>query len=390
MSTPANQSPGLRIGSPFGIPVYVSPTWLIVAAFITYSFQGLFAASLPGYGVVGSSVVALVFAALLYGSVLLHELAHCVVAKHYGLPVRRIVLYMLGGVSEIEREPETAGREFNIALAGPLLSLGLAVIGYAVSAALFVEGSINPLHMATHPPEGLIPVLIWQLWSSNLIVGIFNLLPGLPLDGGRLLRAGVWKATRDAIRGTVAAAWVGRSVAVAIVVIPLLIYVMAGQEPWDPFNMLWSILLASFIWIGASQSLKVARVRTRLPQLRARVLARRALPVTAEVPLSEALRRAGDAGAGAMVVVDHDGRPTGIVNEAAINATPEHRRPWVNVGSVARTLEPSLVLGADLEGESLLDAMRGTPAAEYLLVEQGGEIYGVLSTSDVNRVFTGV
>nr|WP_308442317.1 site-2 protease family protein [Planotetraspora kaengkrachanensis] len=367
----------------------MSPTWLIVAAFITYASQPVFARSLPEYGVVGSYVVGLVFAVLLYASVLLHELAHCVVAKYYGLPVRRITLYMLGGVSEIEREPETAGREFNIAFAGPLLSLGLAVIGYAVSAALFVEGSINPLYMATHPPDGLIPVLVWQLWTSNLIVGIFNLLPGLPLDGGRLLRAGVWKITRDAIRGTVAAAWVGRTVAVIIVVVPLLLYVMAGQQP-DLGNTLWSILLASFIWIGASQSLKVARVRTRLPHLRARVLARRALPVTAEVPLSEALRRAGDAGAGAMIVVDHDGRPVGIVNEAAINATPEQRRPWVNVGSLSRTLEPSLVLGADLEGESLLDAMRGTPAAEYLLVEQGGEIYGVLSTADVNRVFTGV
>ncbi|GAA1304646.1 peptidase M50 [Planotetraspora silvatica] len=389
MSTPANQSPGLRIGSPFGIPVYVSPTWLIVAAFITFTFQDVFAASLPGYGVVGSSAVALVFAVLLYASVLLHELAHCVVAKHYGLPVRRIVLYMLGGVSEIEREPETAGREFNVALAGPLLSIGLAAVGYAVSAALFVDGSVNPLHMAVHPPMGLLPVLIWQLWLSNLIVGIFNLLPGLPLDGGRLLRAGVWKVTKDSTRGTLAAAWVGRSVAVIIVALPLLASVMAGQNA-DWGNMLWSILLASFIWIGASQSLKVARVRTRLPQLRARLLARRAFPVTAEVPLSEALRRAGDAGAGAMVVVDHEGRPVGIVSEAAINATPEQRRPWVTVGSLSRTLEPSLVLGADLEGESLLDAMRGTPAAEYLLVEQGGEIYGVLATADVNRVFTGV
>ncbi|GAA4593071.1 hypothetical protein GCM10023194_56460 [Planotetraspora phitsanulokensis] len=389
MSTPANQSPGLRIGSPFGIPVYISPTWLIVAAFIAFSFQDVFAASLPGYGDAGAIVVALIFAVLLYASVLLHELAHCVVAKHYGLPVRRIVLYMLGGVSEIEREPETAGREFNVAVAGPVLSLGLAVIGYAVSAALFVEGSINPLHMAVHPPVGLIPVLIWQLWLSNLIVGIFNLLPGLPLDGGRLLRAGVWKATKDPGRGTLAAAWGGRTVAVVIVALSLLPYVAAGQMPTG-FSWLWSVVLAAFIWLGASQSLRVARVRARLPQLRARVLARRALPVTAETPLSEALRRAGDAGAGAMVVVDHDGRPVGIVNEAAINATPEHRRPWVNVGSVSRTLEPSLVLGADLEGESLLEAMRGTPAAEYLLVEQGGEIYGVLSTADVNRVFTGV
>jgi hypothetical protein len=89
-------------------------------------------------------------------------------------------------------------------------------------------------------------------------------------------------------------------------------------------------------------------------------------------------------------VVDHDGRPLAIVNESAVQATPEHRRPWVNVGSMAKSLEPSLVLGADLVGESLIDAMREAPAGEYLLVEQGGEIYGVLATADVNRVFTGV
>ncbi|MCT9935040.1 site-2 protease family protein [Planotetraspora sp. A-T 1434] len=374
MSTPVNGSPGLRVGRPFGIPVYVSPTWLIVAAFITISFQKVFAGRLPGYSEAATYAVALAFAVLLYLSVLLHELAHCVVAKHYGLPVRRITLYLLGGVSEIEREPETAGREFNVAFAGPLVSLGLAGIGYLVSRYL--------------PSEGIVAVLVLQLWSSNLIVGIFNLLPGLPLDGGRMLRAGVWKITRDSTTGTVAAAWVGRGVAVAVVVIPLMLNLMAGQDPsWDT---LWLVVLASFIWMGASQSLRVARVRARLPQLRARLLARRALPVTAEVPLSEALRRANDAGAGAMVVVDHDGRPVGIVNEAAINATPEQRRPWVNVGSLARTLEPSLVLGADLEGESLLDAMRGTPSGEYLLVERGGEIYGVLATADVNRMFSGV
>ncbi|GAB3898545.1 site-2 protease family protein [Microbispora bryophytorum] len=389
MSTPVRESTGLRMGRPFGIPVYVSPTWLIVAAFITYSFQPVFAASLPGYGLVGSSVVALVFAVLLYASVLLHELAHCVVAKHYGLPVRRITLYMLGGVSEIEREPETAGREFNVALAGPLLSLGLAAIGYLVSAVAFVTGPVDPLSMFMRPPDGLVPVLIWQLWSSNLIVGVFNLLPGLPLDGGRMLRAAVWKIRRDAGTGTTAAAWVGRGVAVAVVVVPLLMNLMAGQEPGIG-SMLWTVVLASFIWLGASQSLRVARVRARLPQLRARVLARRAIPVTAEVPLSEGLRRAQEAGAGAMVVVDHDGRPVGIVNEAAVNATPEQRRPWVNVGAMSRALEPSLVLGADLEGESLLDAMRAVPAPEYLLVERGGEIYGVLATSDVNRMFSGV
>ncbi|MDH2430678.1 site-2 protease family protein [Sphaerisporangium sp. TRM90804] len=368
-------SPGLRMGRPFGIPVYVSPTWLIVAAFITYTFQPQVAAQLPDRDTLVTYLVAFAFAVFLYVSVLLHELAHCVVARAFGLPVRRITLYLLGGVSEIEREPETPAREFLVAFAGPLLSLLLAGAGYVAS-------GVIPVGTIAH-------VLVWQLWLSNLIVGVFNLLPGLPLDGGRMLRAGIWRVTRNAGYGTIAAAWFGRALAVALVAVPLGASLLTGQEPgWS--MLLWSVLLASFIWIGASQSLRVAKVRARMPQVQARTLARRAIPVTAEVPLAEAMRRAQEARAGALVVVGHDGKPIAIVNEAAVSATPEQRRPWVTVGSLARTLDPSLVLPADLEGESLLDAMRGAPSGEYLLVERGGDIYGVLVTSDVNRVFSGV
>ncbi|MEV6985153.1 site-2 protease family protein [Sphaerisporangium sp. NPDC051017] len=369
------ESPGLRMGRPFGIPVYVSPTWLIVAAFITYTFQPYVSDGLPGRGTVVTYLVAFVFAVFLYVSVLLHELAHCVVARHFGLPVRRITLYLLGGVSEIEREPETPKREFLVAFAGPLVSLGLAGIGWVVN--LFI------------PQETIPHVLAYQLWLSNLMVGVFNLLPGLPLDGGRMLRAGVWKITRNSGSGTMAAAWFGRGLAVVLVVVPLLPSLMTGQQPtWG--LVLWSVLLASFIWIGASQSLRVAKVRARMPQVQARALARRAIPVTAEVPLAEAMRRAQQAEAGAMVVVDHEGHPIAIVNESAVAATPEQRRPWVTVGSLARSLDPSLVLPADLSGESLIDAMRGSPSGEYLLVERGGEVFGVLVTADVNRLFTGV
>ncbi|MEO3862049.1 site-2 protease family protein [Acrocarpospora sp. B8E8] len=372
MSTP---SPGLRMGRPFGIPVYVSPTWLIVAAFITISFKPQVGDRLPEFSDLAQYGIALMFAVLLYVSVLLHELAHCVVAKAYGLPVKRITLYLLGGVSEIEKEPDTPGKEFLVSFAGPMASLGLAGVFFLADRVM--DGN------------SVAGVLVFMLWFSNLIVGIFNLLPGLPLDGGRMLRAGVWKATSSPNSGTVAAAWVGRVLAVALVLSQLILPLMAGQEP-DFTTVLWSMVLASFIWIGASQSLRVAKVRSRLPQVRARTLARRALPVTAEVPLAEALRRARETGAGAIVVVDHEGRPTAIVNEAAVNATPEQRRPWVTAGAVARSLEPALVLGADLEGEPLIDAMRGNPAGEYLLVERGGEIYGVLVTADVNKVFTGV
>ncbi|MET8162028.1 site-2 protease family protein [Sphaerisporangium sp. NPDC005289] len=378
MSTQTPQrpaSPGLRMGSPFGIPIYVSPTWLIVAAFITYTFQPVVADHLPGRTTFTTYLVAFVFAVFLYISVLLHELAHCVMARHFGLPVRRITLYMLGGVSEIEREPETPSREFLVAFVGPLVSLGLAAAGFAVSLVV--------------PAETIPYVLILQLWVSNLIVGVFNLLPGLPLDGGRMLRAGVWKLTRNSVTGTKAAAWFGRGLAVALVVLTLGSSWVTEQEP-DWGQVLWSVLLASFIWMGASQSLQVAKVRARMPHLQARTLARRAIAVTAEVPLAEAMRRAREAQAGAMVVVDHDGHPTAIVNEAAVAATPEQRRPWVSVGALSRSLEPSLVLPADLAGESLIDAMRETPSGEYLLVERGGDVYGVLVTADVNRVFSGV
>ncbi|MBB2913763.1 Zn-dependent protease/CBS domain-containing protein [Streptosporangium becharense] len=371
---PRRSNPGLPMGRPFGIPVYVSPTWFIVAAFITYTFQQPFALYLPELSVPVTYLIAFAFAVLLYVSVLLHELAHCVVARMYGLPVRRVTLYLLGGVSEIEREPETPVREFMVAFAGPLLSLGLAGIGFL--AGEFVDGA------------SVAGVLILQLWVANLIVGIFNLLPGLPLDGGRMLRAGVWKLTRDPGSGTVAAAWAGRVLAVALVAVPVGLALVSGQAPGT--MIIWSVLLSSFIWIGATQALRGARVRARIPQVSARALARRAIAVTGDVPLAEALRRAAEAHAGAVVVVDHEGRPTGILNEVAVEATPENRRPWVTAGSLARSLEPSLVLAADLAGEPLIDAMRESPAGEYLLVERGGEIFGVLATSDVNRVFSGV
>ncbi|TMR93479.1 site-2 protease family protein [Nonomuraea basaltis] len=374
--SPRREFSGIRMGKPFGIPVYVSWTWFIVAGFITVMFGPQVQQRLPELDSTAAYAVAFVFAVLLYVSVLLHELAHSVLAKWYGLPVRRITLYLLGGVSEIEKEPPTPGKEFTVAAAGPVLSLGLAGLGLAADVYVINDG-------------GILEVLVWQLWFANLIVGVFNLLPGLPLDGGRMLRAGVWKLTKNPGSGTIVAAWGGRVLAVLLVVFPIAT-ALTGEQEIDTFGLVWPLVLASFIWMGASQSLRVAKIRAKIPQVDARALARRAIPVTAETPLAEALRQAAEVQAGAMVVVDHDGKPLAIVNEAAVQATPEHRRPWVNVASLAKSLEPTMVLAADLTGEPLIDAMREAPGSEYLLVERGGEIYGVLATADVNRVFTGV
>ncbi|KWX09272.1 hypothetical protein TR74_10570, partial [Carbonactinospora thermoautotrophica] len=128
-------------------------------------------------------------------------------------------------------------------------------------------------------------------------------------------------------------------------------------------------------------------IRERLPLLRARTLTRRALPVSADLPLSEALRRAGEVGANAFVVVDHEDKPVAVVSGAAVAAVPPQRRPWVQVGHLARTLEPGMIISAELSGERLIAALRAVPATEYLVVEPTGEVFGVLAAADVERAF---
>ncbi|MFG2462065.1 site-2 protease family protein [Streptomyces sp. NPDC048523] len=371
---------GLLMGRPFGVPVYVAPSWFLVAALITWVFGGQLDRVLPELGA-ARYLVSLFFAVAFYASVLVHELAHTVAALRFKLPVRRIQLQFFGGVSEIEKEAETPGREFVLAFVGPLLSLILAGLFYL---------AMQPVEPGTVPG-----VLLAGLMVSNLIVAAFNLLPGLPLDGGRMLRAVVWKITGRPMTGTVAAAWVGRALAVCVLIgLPLLTQSGAlGSSAEDNVGMdtvmdaLLAAILAAIIWTGAGNSLRMARLREHLPDLRARTLTRRAVPVETHTPLSEALRRANDAGARALVVVDADGTPLSLVREAAIVGVPEHRRPWVAVSGLAQDLTDGMRVSAELAGEDLLDTLRATPATEYLVVEDTGEIYGVLSAADVERAF---
>jgi Zn-dependent protease/CBS domain-containing protein len=297
------------------------------------------------------------------------------VARGFGLPVRRILLYPLGGFSEIEREPPTPGREFLVSAAGPAVSLALAGGGYALARGVHTSGVLH--------------VLLIQLVFANLLVGVFNLLPGLPLDGGRMLRAGVWKLTGRPGQATVVAAWAGRVLAVAVLVVPLALYARDGSGI-DLFDAVWLAVIAAFMWTGASQALRATRVRERLPGLRARALARRAIPIPANLPLAEAIRRADAAKARALVVVDHEDRPIAIVNETAVMATPPQRRPWIEAGALSRTIDPGLVLSADLSGMALVEAVRRTPASEYLLVEPSGQVFGVLATADLDHAFAGI
>ncbi|MER5177976.1 site-2 protease family protein [Streptomyces sp. NPDC002896] len=377
---PRGPGGGLLMGRPFGVPVYVAPSWFLVAALITWVFAGQLDRVLPELGA-ARYLASLFFVVAFYASVLVHELAHTVAALRFKLPVRRIQLQFFGGVSEIEKESETPGREFVLAFVGPLLSLVLAGAFYA---------GMQVVERDTVPG-----VLLAGLMISNLIVAAFNLLPGLPLDGGRMLRAVIWKITGKPMSGTVAAAWVGRALAISVLVgLPMLTQSGAlgsGAEQISGMDTvtdaLLAAILAAIIWTGAGNSLRMARLREHLPELRARTLTRRAVPVTTDTPLSEALRRANEAGARALVVVDAHGDPLSVVREAAIVGVPEHRRPWVAVSGLAQELTDGMRVSAELAGEELLDVLRATPATEYLVVEDTGEIYGVLSAADVERAF---
>ena len=355
---------------PFGIPVYISPYWLLFAAVLVVMYATSVESTIAK--VSDRYVVAAAFVFLLYVSVLVHELAHCVVARGFGLPVKRVLLYPLGGYSEIEEEPGSPGREALISGAGPAISLALAGAGYLLSMVV---------------STGLPHEVIAQVYVANLIVGIFNLLPGLPLDGGRIFRAGVWKITKKQYTATIAAAWAGRVLAIALIGLTLF---SQSQRTFLNLYWLWLLVIAGFMWIQSTQAIRAAKIRERLPAVSARRLARRAIPITANVPLAEAVRRAQAADARALVIVDHENTPTAIVSEAAVQATPEERRPWIDVGSLARTLEPGMVLSANLSGMELIKAVQQAPASEYLLVEPSGQVFGVMAASDLDIAFAGV
>jgi Zn-dependent protease/CBS domain-containing protein len=362
----------LVIARPFGVPVDVTPAWFLVAGLITYGFAATVEREVPGLGS-WRYAVSLTFALLLYLSVLVHELSHTVVALRSGLPVSRISLHLLGGVSEIERPAQTPGREAGIAVAGPLVSLVVAGLAFGIGELL--------------DPDTVGRLLARALSVSNLLVGAFNLLPGLPLDGGRVVSAVVWRATGRRHTGTVVAGWLGRGLAVALLAVPFLVASLRGSDV-SLIDVVWAALIGAFIWVGASQAILQGTVQQRLPAVSARSLTRRAVPVAVDVPLAEALRRAELVGARGLVVVDGAGSPVGLVSEHAVRRVPVERRPWVSVGDLSRRLEPELTLGADLTGEELVDAITARPASEYLVLEANGDVYGMLAAADVEQALT--
>lgn len=361
----------LQLGRFRGVPVVIAPSWLIIGVLLTAVYGPIVDDAVTGIGAGTAYLAAFGFSVLFGLCVLAHELGHTIVSMVLGHPVRRVVLFLLGGVSEIEGEPERARDELLIASAGPLVS-GLIAAGAWFGYHALPSGSLGGVVLA---------LLSW----SNIILTVFNLLPGLPLDGGRLLRAVVWALGGTPLRGTKVAAWTGRVVAVLVAASG---FVVRGST-WDVVAAAMTAVLGLYLWTAATQALRLADLMARLPDVTVSALLRPGLMLPSDVSVAEALRRTWEGNARGVVLLDRDDRPSAIVDESLIGAVPMDRRPWTQASEVARPLEPGLILPLGLHGKALLSRMRETPAHEYLVVAEDGSPAGILATADFARRLQG-
>ncbi|MFE9658092.1 M50 family metallopeptidase [Micromonospora sp. NPDC006431] len=361
--------PGLTIGRVFGVPLRVDASMLLLTLVVTVLYASLARRQLE-VGQLGGWLVGLGFVVSLLGSVLLHELGHALTARRYGIGVRGITLELLGGYTEMDRDAPSPRVDLLVSLAGPAVSAVLGVAAVAATLAL--------------PAGTLAHQLAFQLAVSNVIVAVFNSLPGLPLDGGRALRAAVWALTRDRHRGTEVAGWVGRAVAVATLAVVVLLTL---RRAIAPLALPLMLLVAVTLWRGAGQSIRMARISRRLPLVDLSRLARPVLPVPSGTPLAEAQRRRaeGPVPDAALTVVDSAGRPVALVDPARAAAVPPERQPWLAVDAVSRDLAslPALPVGAD--GERVMEIVRTHPGAQYV-VTAGEDVVGVLHIADLAQL----
>ncbi len=202
----------LRIGKIFGIDIYIHISWVIILVLMTWSLAvGWFPVLYHGFSAITYWVLGFIAAVLLFVSVLLHELAHSVVARARGLPVKNITLFIFGGVSNIEKEPGSPGVEFQMAVVGPLTSLLIGVLAFLL---LFLLG----------PNSSALAAILWYLGLANILLGIFNLIPGFPLDGGRVLRSIVWKIDGNLRRATRIVTVVGQIIAYLFILVGIWLF----------------------------------------------------------------------------------------------------------------------------------------------------------------------
>jgi len=382
----------IPVGRLFGIELKLDLSWLFIFALVVWSLTSVFQAWHPIWATRTSVAVALVAGLAFFGSILLHELAHALVAKLYGVPVRDITLHMFGGVSNMEREPPTAGAELLIAIVGPIASVALGVSMLAL-AALVTGAGFDPrapgvdaaAAMARMSP--LSTLLVW-LGPVNIVVGLFNLIPGFPLDGGRILRAVLWRSTGNLRKATRWSTAVGRAVGVAFMVAGGAM-ALGLRIPFFGTGFgsgLWLALIGMFLRGAATQHQAGSDVANALEGIRVGELMR----TTGEtVPANASLRSLverwfvrGDEGA---LAVFHFDKFAGVVSLEDLARVP--REQWDD-HAAREIMVPVKDLAKLTVEEPAFEAVRKMATAGVgglPVLDEEGTLVGMLYERDVAR-----
>jgi Zn-dependent protease len=366
---------GWRILTILGVPIVLGPGMLLMMLLVAFGLGAdVFPNEYPAhrYGPAVYAAMGAACAVLFFLSILLHEIAHCVLARLHRIPVKRVSMFIFGGVSELVHEPRTAGGEFAVSLAGPLASVaagGLLWAGYfGLQSAGLAPGVMSVLRFAA---------------AMNVLLGVTNLLPGFPLDGGRILRALVWFGTRDFLKATRVAVAAGRALGIAGVSGGVLLMLVGGLGALIPGAFL--VMAGLFIERSARGSLRHLLLRRALGGVRVADVMRPGLPSVWEgLRISDVvegyfLRYAVDS----FPVVDHLGRLRGLLTSEMVRKTSPQKRRGLAVGAMfPRDVLPPVCRPGEAVDE-IFAQMTRHGAGAMAVVDERGEVMGALILADV-------
>ena len=364
-----------QIGRILGIPIKVHVSWFLIFGFVTWSLAtGYLPESIPGLSVPRYWMMGGVASLLLFASVLLHELGHSFVALRYRIPIRQITLFIFGGIAQMHREPPGPRAKFLIAIGGPIVSFALG-------------GLLLGLVSVAQARPGLV-ALGFLLGAINLQLGLFNLIPGFPLDGGRVLRAGLWAWSGDFDRATRQASLAGQGFGAALVSLGtiLLLGAVTGTMP-EPLaaNGGWIILIGVFLFVAARASRRQAAIRSALARVAVGdLMVRDVATVSPDLSVDEAVAqhflRHGYEG----FPVAEDGRVIGMVTIHDVQSLPQALWKWRRVRDIMEPWSPALETAPDAPALKALEQMLREGQGR-LAVVQDGRLVGLITRSGVNR-----
>lgn len=362
---PQDRPRGWVVGRVAGAPVVLAPSSLLGAVVLTL----VFAPSLAGLGSRAYVVVA-AFVVLLFASVLVHELAHGLVARRRGQQPRAFVLTLWGGHTTFSGPEPGPATTALVAVSGPVASLLLAgvFLGLATVAA----------------PQSLVQWLMYAGAVSNGLLGAFNLIPGMPLDGGHVLQAVVWAGTTNKHTGSVVAGWCGRAVAIGTLVVGV---ARASGSAAGFLLIVGAALVAAFVWSGASESIAAGHRGKQVDTLSVHTVGRPAVGVPYDVSVLEAGLRAQAAGALDVVLLAPDGRPAAFVDTAAAASVPAEAVATTPVQAVSVPLPYGAQVDAHAQGNALLQAVAtaagGSGSAAAVVAVDDGMVVALVRVADV-------